>query len=447
MQLLISAVLLLCLLAPAWGATLWPYLYGTPGSRTGWVDVAAGLTGTTNAKLGDATGTCTYTENTDAHWIRNGRGKNIKLEMTGGNASTTFCRLIWQPTAKDFSRTGTVSIRWYTSNENPVQLSSSSFDITNDTGGNNGFRFNPLNDAPLIHLGWNYQQFQRDQSTLLGTGNWQSTMARTHLQWGIEPGASATIYIDEYTYGAYQAPKIMPILVGAYSEHYTTGFGKFQNLGVTGTLVVPTSKIGTGGRMTASQITEMYAAGWSVIHAGPDEVEDWRSLSQATIEQRILEAHGIMGANGWTRDLHAIWLPGTSLSTHRSNATVDAALAARGVRTAIGPWDVAISSGQHLNGQAIDPQWGYAERRYRLHAYAINNPETVSDVATLVRSEIGSGSYLAVAIGRIVASPVSGEMATADFNTLTESWRRTAALQILPWGKFLRALDAGRPLP
>ncbi len=445
MQLLIILVLLIS--GSVWAGTLNPNLYWRTGATTGWVDLSAGISPITLSKLGDATGSCTATDNTTIDFLKNGRGKNIRLDLVGGASSTTFCRVIWQPTAKDFSTTGTFAIRWHTNNDNTVQLSSASFDITNDVGGNNGFRFNPLNDAPLIHLGWNYQLFQRDQSTVLGTGAWSSTMARTHLQWGIEPGASATIYIDEYTYGAYQAPKIMPIFVGAYSEQYTTGFSKLQALGVTGTLVVPTSKIGTGGRMTAAQVSEVYAAGWSVIHAGPDETEDWKVLSQATIEQRIRDAEAVMGANGWTRDLKHVFLPGTSLSTHRANSTVDAALTARGVRSAIGPWDLAITSSQHLNGQAIDPVLGWQSMPYRLHAFVVNNPESAADVAALVKTKIGAGSYLAVAIGKITGAPASGDIATADFNTYTESWRRTAALKVLPWGTFLRSTESARALP
>lgn len=446
-SLILGVLLVAGLLSVALAGTLGRQLYGSAGSISGWVDVSAGVAATTNAKLGDATGTCTYTDNTDSAFIKNGRGKNIKLVATGGTTSTTFCRLIWQPTAKSFQNIGTFSWRWYTDQTSTAILSSSSYDITNDTGGNNGFRFDPLNNQSLIQQGWNYQQWFRDQSTVLGTGTWSTTMARTHFQVGVESNQTVTIYIDEHTYGAYQSPKVMPILVGAYSEHYTTAWTKFTLLGIKGTLVVPTSKLGTGGRMTSAQVTEMYVDGWTVIHAGTDETSVWTGMSQAQIEADILQAEQVMIQNGWTRDIKRAWLPGTTLSLNRHNATVDAALAARGITSAIGPWDLTISSGQHLNGSAIDPVYGIAHQPYHQRAYTINNPESQADVLALQRAMMAKGAYLPVMIGRITASPVSGEMATADFNAVFEQWRRTAGTQILSWGRFLNALGAGRVAP
>lgn len=428
------------------GAGLPPkHLFDQPGAFTGWVDLSAGVAGAFSiTKVGDATGTINCLDNVDPTYIRNGRSKNIRCDITGGTTSTTYARLIYRPPAKDFSQVGTVALRWWIDDPSTVKLESVQFDWSNDTGEANGFRFNPNDNEPLPAPGWNFHLWHRDQyTTAIGTPSWFTTMASQRIQVGANAGQTIRVYIDEVLYAPHQAPKVMPMFVGAYAEHYSTGFAELLARGMKGTLVVPTNQIGQPGRMTAPQITEMYLANWTVIHCGTDQSDDWKLLTQTQIEQKIKDAETVFVANGWTRDLKRIMLPGTNLSNTRYNSTVDAAMTARGIEAAVAPWNITISGGKHLSGLAIDPTTGIADQRYHLAGYAANNPEVLADVQALLRWR-GASSYLPLFIGRITASPVSGEMATADYQSLVRTLYSTTGLGKLTWGQFLNILTTGR---
>jgi hypothetical protein len=241
-------------------------------------------------------------------------------------------------------------------------------------------------------------------------------------------------------------PVVVWILEGGYSSHYTIGYNAWAPKLLTGTLAIPTSVVDTGGFLTTSQINEMYNAGWDVIHM-TDTTTALTGLSVSQVESRLATAENFLISKGWTRTLKHCALPGTAVSLHRSDANVQTALANRGYISAIDKWsDGGVGVGMNPIS-AVDPELGISLSPYTLPAWRTENPDTITEHTDHIKHIMRSGGVRILRTGSIVASPASGQIATADHTTLLNMitlYHHAGTLSALPYRQFIAGLNGRR---
>lgn len=382
-------------------------------------------------------GASAIVDNTDLSLVKNGGVRNARVNLTGGTVTQIHegrCTV-----NANMTNIPTVGLRLYT-----LGLNNCVWRWTTDINVVNRYQF-PLSSTPGVSIfqGWRYLQWHRDGwDAINGTPSWLSPMVRLAWQPSAGAGSSASLILDQVHVGGYQAPVIPWVLEGGSDTHYSVAFGAWTALRVTGTLAIPTSVIGTGGFLSVSQIDEMYAAGWDVIHMS-DSTTALTGLSVQQVEDRLGAAEAYLRSRGWVRTLRHCALPGSTVTAHRSDANVLTALANRGYLSAIDKWQDG-TSGSSANGITIDPEYGISLNPYRVPAWRTENPDTLSEHQGHVRHAIRSGSTRILRTGGIAGVPSAGQMATADHAALLSEvalYHHAGTLRLVPFRKFYSGLS------
>ena len=401
--------------------------------RTGMANV------TTNAATaGD--GTSSFAANADLSKIKNGGSSNLVGSLNPGTITQVHDLRITlsQPLVMD--QCPTIGMRYYA----PAGLNNMTLLVSNDTSSVNRFQFG-VNTQPGVstNLQWSFLQWHRDEwSFSNGSPNWQSDLLMFRLQPSSGAGFPANVYLDQFFYDGYQRPVIVWIFDGGFSTHYSAVFGAWTAKGITGTIAIPTSLIDQPGYLTSGQIDEMYAAGWDVLHMS-DSASALTGLTVAQVETRLLVAESVMRAKGWTRTIKHMCLPGTSVSTHRSDTNVRQALLNLGYESAIDKWGDG-APGNDVNPTGIDPEYGISLSPYSVPAWRTENPDVLAEHQRHVRHAIKAGGPRLLRSGSVVPSTVSGQLATADHAALLNEvalYHHAGTLSAYPYRKFIAGLS------
>ena len=394
---------------------------------------------TTNS--GSGSGTSSAIDNTDTTYIKNGGSLNIRIDLTGSGGTRTHdtrCTL----TALAMDQKPTVGIRLYSESG----MNSFNYDWANDSGDTNGFRFrNGGAPSVTVYTGWQYRQIFRDINTLLGAGNWQNDIVLSRHSPSAANGTTKVVILDQQYYGGYQAPVMAWIFQGASDTHYDVAFGAMTAKGLKGTLAIPTSLVGTDDTtyLNWDEILEMQQAGWNVISMS-DTTTVLTGLSVSAAEARLATAEETFAANGVDYVRGVIALPGTSKTAHRSDANLLTALANRGYTIAMDSY-----SGSDVATVGCDPTYGYSLNPYRVAAYALENPDTLTFGLSNLNATVSCGGPRIFRTGAIDGAGVSGQIDPADFTTLLDTkvglYHHAGTMRCLTWKKFYSGLS-GRVL-
>jgi hypothetical protein len=108
--------------------------------------------------------------------------------------------------------------------------------------------------------------------------------------------------------------RVVITMDGEYSSQYSLIYPRMRELGLVGSIAITNTDIGAAGRMSAAQISEMYASGWECIHHTFDATKtngyvnstDWTSSS--AIAEDIRAQWAYFRTQGWTRGIgYGVW--------------------------------------------------------------------------------------------------------------------------------------------
>lgn len=127
--------------------------------------------------------------------------------------------------------------------------------------------------------------------------------------------AAFPIWLGEIRADVRRTPgRVCIVMDGEYSSQYSLIYPMMQQLGLAGSLAITNFDIGLNGRMTASQIGEMYDAGWECIHHTYDSTKangyvnstDWPTA--ASIAGDVRSSWAYFKARGWVRGIgYGVW--------------------------------------------------------------------------------------------------------------------------------------------
>lgn len=132
-------------------------------------------------------------------------------------------------------------------------------------------------------------------------------------------GTVAPLWLGEVRSDTKRTPgRVVIVMDGEYLSQYSMIFPVMQALGLVGSLAITGVDIGTSNagyqRMSAAQISEMYAAGWECISHTNDSTKqngyvnasDWASA--AAISEDVRANWALFRANGWLRGIgYGVW--------------------------------------------------------------------------------------------------------------------------------------------
>lgn len=201
-------------------------------------------------------------------------GVDACLITSGTNAQVTMDINI-----KAVTRTGRmcflVYFDWFDEGNTSYNNQSCSFRFDND----GSFTAPYLARSVNLHPGWNVVCFGAEISaaTTPGYAAWSEGTTGTSVWYsdqytrfravigGIGSTATRTYFAQLVDSTVFQSRLVLRF-DDAYSSVYTVAFPYMQARGLKGVLGVISSKIGTGGYMTWSQVNELLAAGWEIAN-------------------------------------------------------------------------------------------------------------------------------------------------------------------------------------
>lgn len=220
--------------------------------------------------------------------------KSLKLQTDGTGASSSFQAT--KTVSLDLSRAGCLAMWVYV--ENDVDTSNLKLRITSDSTFTKYFEYVMASD---IHEGWNYVLMGRSQWTNVGSESWQNTMVRLRLIIG---GGSTsqvgTVYVDSLYINVYSRPKCMIFFDDQPNTTYTLAYPYMRKYGFKGVIPIISSTVGTNGKCSLAELTEMHTYGWDMVN----HTVNHNALGTLTPSQMVDEITGCtrwLAQNGFTR--------------------------------------------------------------------------------------------------------------------------------------------------
>lgn len=409
-------------------------------------DVRNGATILTTNVGGGGSGSSSAVDNTSTPDIKNGGTKNILVTLTsisGLRLHDMRCSL----PALSMALVPTIGYRvCFPENGLSTDWDNQTFDWTNDTTINDGFRFRPrpVPDHSAQRRGWQFWTWHRDEyQLLLGAGNWQNTFARIRFLFSAPDNNTRMFIWDQNFYNGYQHPVLAWVLEGGLDSHYSVAFAKWTVKGVVGTLAIPTSVLDTnpGTNLTTSMVDEMYAQGWDVVQMS-DTTTALTGLTKQQVIDRVGAARNVLKAKGWTRTLNDIILPGSNFTDHRADSNAIEALQQLGMQYAVDKWQDG-SDAQQTNGWGADPSYGFTLNPYRVPAWRTENPDVLSEYQAHLRHIIKAGGVRILRSGGLATGAGAGQIETADHDALlleATTYNQAGTISLVPWRKMVSGL-------
>lgn len=210
---------------------------------------------------------------------------------------------------------------------------------------------------------------------------------------------------------------------GEYDSQYTLIAPLLAAAKMTASLALTHADIGTGGRMSAAQISEMYAAGHEVIlHTfdsskvnGYANATDWPS--GYLITQDINAAWAAQRAAGWTRGIGKMVEGFSGNYFGASTAAARQKLLKSAFRAAAVEAMAMITTGYNMNSSGYP--LGIRTPIIRCNK-SITSSTTAGDVIAVIDAAIAAGEWACLVAHKAVAdsaTPSGNEMRISDFAT------------------------------
>ena len=284
-------------------------------------DTQLGLAGIVGHQVHAGDATWAVSEVTTGPFLRpSGVTKIFKAEVTAAGSGTSQYRF-------DFliSRTlvGISSFYWpiyYSGGANADAL----FYVAKDTGFTNLYTYQNAS-VKLTSDRWNFIAQSRHQPDgTAGTPAITDTFVRVRMRLTVPAGITGTFYVCPIYANWYTRPQAVITIDDGDTTAYTKAFAMLQPLGVTASLGLNQPGVGGSGTpVTASEVNEMLAAGWSVHNHGASHGH-MAAMNASELESEISGPIRYWAERGITLDPDVFLLP-----FGERNAAVDSALATR----------------------------------------------------------------------------------------------------------------------
>ncbi len=286
---------------------------------------------------------------------------------------------------------------------------------------------------------WQTISFSRASSSV-GTNTMDSldtagvTVTSVRVVFSTTGNASAfPIWFGEIRADVSRKPgRVVITIDGEYSSQYSLVFPAMRALGLTGSLAITNSDIGTNGRMTAAQIDEMYAAGWECIHHTYDATKvngyvnstDWTSSS--AIAEDIRAQWAYFKSRGWTRGIgFGVWAFAYAFASGqtqaRQNLVRDGMIAGGllAVRKSVPYNSENTNVLVPITRMPVDP--------LVLHGgMQVTNTDTASTLIALIDAAEARGELAIITIHRVVADSATPGALEIRVSELTQALRHLA---------------------
>jgi peptidoglycan/xylan/chitin deacetylase (PgdA/CDA1 family) len=343
-----------------------------------------------------AAGTGSIAANTTPGEFRTGT-QSIKISAPDNGIESATKTINWVSGGAAPNR---LRVFYYCHNAAPLNVTYLRVYLSDNTNiGSIYFKAEKVN--PTIQPGWNVWDIYPATWTTTGAVNW-ATMIRLRIGVCSTAGATAIISMDEIKLNPVMRAAAMIVLDDIYSSLYTVGYSYMHSRNVRGSCYVISDLIDTVDRLTAAQLQEMYANGWSIGNHTKDHT-NLITLSQADATTNLEACTAALDALGLTRDsLHCAY-PNAGYNETVRLACIDAGiLTGRKCETILYP--AALAEENYF--------WGGID--------SLDNGLTLATAETAVDLAYNTGR-LAVFYGhKFAAAAGSSQWATADFEDLID---------------------------
>lgn len=272
--------------------------------------------------------------------------------------------------------------------------------LSNDAGF--GKYFN-IATAVYLQRQWTMIDFPKASFTNVGGASWSNNIVKIRLRITGQAGQVTTISVDRLAGGPqHNYPAVRIEFDDGYASVYTAGYPAMKSKSLRGTVYVITNLIDSAGYLTAGQLQELYANGWSIANHTSDHT-NLTTLSQADQQTKLSTAKAALDALGFTRCSDMVAYP--------YNAYDDNTLAAMAT--------LAYKTGRAAdsnNSELLIPA-----NNFVLGNYGVANTVTLAVAKAKVDAAVSGKCIWALLFHKLVASPsVDIEWAISDFEQLID---------------------------
>ena len=154
-----------------------------------------------------------------------------------------------------------------------------------------------LGDLSGLHEGWNLISLAKSDFTGSDGASWQDPMVRARVEVRANPGELAQVGIDDLRVGVEALSGVVISFDDGDESVYTRAYPIMAALGLKGTAYVVSSRVGGPGRMTITQLRELYYAGWDIGNHSRTH-PDLAALKLEAVEKELLGCTGYLVSNG-----------------------------------------------------------------------------------------------------------------------------------------------------
>jgi peptidoglycan/xylan/chitin deacetylase (PgdA/CDA1 family) len=154
-----------------------------------------------------------------------------------------------------------------------------------------------------FHSGWNTVDIYPSDWQDIGGESWANTMIRLRVQVIPISGKTANVSLDSLVRDTTGYPAVIISFDDGFSDAYTKAFPNMQSRKVKGTAFIITDIIGGGSNVSAVQLQEMFAAGWTIGNHTSDHTS-LSGVTEATQETKIGDAKTVLTGLGITTGDH-----------------------------------------------------------------------------------------------------------------------------------------------
>ena len=370
-------------------------------------DTQLGLSGITGHQVHSGNGTWAASEVTDPTYLRpSGVTKVFKADCTVGGSGATAYRFEFT-----INRAVADISQWnwpiyYTGQTG----ASASFFLAQEAGFANYYNF-AFASVGLTPDRWSYMtQARTSPDATTGSPNPANPFVRVRAIVTLGAGVTGTFYVGPINYNWRSQPQVVFTFDDGDETFYTEAFAYMQPRGIPGSVAL--NREGSGTPLSAAQIQEMKAAGWS-FHNHSDTHVDLATLTDAQIEAQVRGAIDYWSGQGITLDPHTFILPYGS-----RNALVDTVLARR-YRYSL------LASG------ASFPVWDGVQDPYKIFRQVIDVPTSTATTIGALNTAQARGNALIYFGHKLATGASTGHTEIANFKTLVdEVYRRKEANMI-----------------
>jgi peptidoglycan/xylan/chitin deacetylase (PgdA/CDA1 family) len=220
--------------------------------------------------------------------------------IKGVSASGGHLRMNYDPVGgSDWTNAKGIEIDVYCETATTTGITAACF-LANDSG----FAAYFVSGDFIIKPGWNKIRLgRRDFTTGAGSPTWAADMAVFRISFSLVAATVLTMYVKGLSKAGAARPQVPIIFDDGYESVYTEAFPYMAARGLVGTVGVISSKVGTSGFMTESQLDELHDAGWALCnHTQLHQQNVLSTAVQSICYDEIMACQEYLVSKGWTRD-------------------------------------------------------------------------------------------------------------------------------------------------